>query len=307
MHQSDRSSKAYSGGNSWLKLSDGTDSLGDESNAYFGEALVVVGNNEMTELVMDSGGSYHMTYMRDFLYDYNEFDGGSVQLSDNRTCTTKGTGKVKIQLHDGSSFILKGVIWLEDKQLEEKTNTDCLVKEQEKVHLGIKVETNIMVTGVPGQEGVEGNVAENMNVKESMEANLEKLLKYNGQQCGLRFERLIRREWEYSVGTSVLVRALQTYSNDIHYNNQYFPWRRFATFPSDVSLGKAFPSEMSLGNLHWGSLVRDSFPSDNPQRRGGPHTFLVKELVPRWHIFPQRHVAGESLGKLKCLSPLIKP
>jgi hypothetical protein len=28
---------------------------------------------------------------------------------------------------------------LEDKQLEEKTNTDCLVKEQEKQHLGIKV------------------------------------------------------------------------------------------------------------------------------------------------------------------------
>ncbi|GJR78269.1 hypothetical protein Tco_0149054 [Tanacetum coccineum] len=49
---------------------------------------------------------------------------------------------------------------LEDKQLEEKTNTDCLVKEREKVHLGIKVGANITVTGVPGQEGAEGNVAE---------------------------------------------------------------------------------------------------------------------------------------------------
>ncbi|GJY04820.1 hypothetical protein Tco_0370760 [Tanacetum coccineum] len=49
---------------------------------------------------------------------------------------------------------------LEDKQPEEKTNTDCLVKEQEKVHLGIKVGANITVTGVPGQEGAEGNVAE---------------------------------------------------------------------------------------------------------------------------------------------------
>ncbi|GKA47003.1 hypothetical protein Tco_0739886 [Tanacetum coccineum] len=39
---------------------------------------------------------------------------------------------------------------LEDKQLEEKTNTDCLVKEQKKVHLGKKVGANIMVTGVPG-------------------------------------------------------------------------------------------------------------------------------------------------------------
>ncbi|GKC34780.1 hypothetical protein Tco_1047164 [Tanacetum coccineum] len=50
--------------------------------------------------------------------------------------------------------------WLEDKQPEEKTNMDCLVKEREKVHLGIKVGANIRVTGVPGQEGAEGNVAE---------------------------------------------------------------------------------------------------------------------------------------------------
>ncbi|GJW55335.1 hypothetical protein Tco_0099420 [Tanacetum coccineum] len=45
---------------------------------------------------------------------------------------------------------------LEDKQPEEKTNTDCLVKERKNVHLGIKVGANITVTGVPGQEGAEG-------------------------------------------------------------------------------------------------------------------------------------------------------
>ncbi|GJV15340.1 retrovirus-related pol polyprotein from transposon TNT 1-94 [Tanacetum coccineum] len=68
---------------------------------------------------------------------------------------------------------------LKYKQLEENTNTDCLVKEQEKVHLGIKVGANIMLTGVPSQEGAEGNVAEKKKVKESKKANLEKLLKYN--------------------------------------------------------------------------------------------------------------------------------
>ncbi|GKC35542.1 zinc finger, CCHC-type containing protein [Tanacetum coccineum] len=267
-----------------------SDSSDDDGNAYFGEALMVVGNDEMTELVMDSGGSYHMTHMRDFLYNFKVVDGGSVQLGDNRTCTIKGTRKVKIQLHDGSSFILKDVryvprlrrslislgtlekdgytvkmqdgrirkkncvytleakvmtfgvqkhggskqvgfkqlghkqvgfkqlgpgvktgvhgvqvdkrVWFEvelqgaqgnreaevfqvsnddaavaqrrlkDKQVEEKTNTDCLVKEQEKVHFGIKVGANITVTGVPGQKGAEGNVAEKKKVKESMEANL---------------------------------------------------------------------------------------------------------------------------------------
>ncbi|GJV95247.1 hypothetical protein Tco_1546824 [Tanacetum coccineum] len=267
-----------------------SDSSDDEGNTYFGEALVVVENGEMAELVMDSGGSYHMTHMRDFLYDFKGFDGGSVQLGDNRTCTIKWTGKVKIQLHDGSSFILEDVryvpglrrslislgtlekegytvkmqmgrikvikgglkqvrlkqlgskqvgfkqlghkqvgfkqldpgvetgvhevqvekrVWfevelqgaqrdreaevfqvsnddatvaqrrLEDKQLEEKINTDCLIKEQEKVHLGIKVGANITVTGVPGQEGAEGNVAGKKKVKESMKAILGKLLKYN--------------------------------------------------------------------------------------------------------------------------------
>ncbi|GKA30491.1 hypothetical protein Tco_0716796, partial [Tanacetum coccineum] len=85
-----------------------SDYFDDEGNAYFGEALVVR-NDEMTELVMDSGGSYHMTHMRDFLYDFKVIDGGSVQLGDNRTCTIRGTGKVKIQLHDRSNFILEDV------------------------------------------------------------------------------------------------------------------------------------------------------------------------------------------------------
>ena len=68
---------------------------------------------------------------------------------------------------------------LEEKQLEEKTNTDCLVKEQDNIHLGIKVGAVITVTGVPGQEGAESNVAGKKKVKESTEANLGKLLKYN--------------------------------------------------------------------------------------------------------------------------------
>ncbi|GKF45697.1 hypothetical protein Tco_0135499, partial [Tanacetum coccineum] len=45
---------------------------------------------------------------------------------------------------------------LKDKQLKEKTNMGCLVKEQEKV-----------------------NVVEKKKVKESIKANLGKLLKYN--------------------------------------------------------------------------------------------------------------------------------
>ncbi|GKD06157.1 hypothetical protein Tco_1181131 [Tanacetum coccineum] len=280
-----------------------SNSSDDKGNAYFREALVVVGNDEMVELVMDSGGSYHMTHMRDLFYDFKVFDGGLVQLGDNRTCTIKGTYTIKlyiledvryvpelrrslislgtlekegytVKMQMGRIKVIKGFrvmmtrirkkscvytleakvmtfgaqkqlghkqvgfkqlglsvktgvhrvqdekrgvhgvqvekrVWfevklqgaqedreaevfqvsnddaavaqrrLEDKQLEENTNTDCLVKEQEKVHLGIKVGANITVTRVPGQEGAEGNVAEKKKLKESMKANLGKLLMYN--------------------------------------------------------------------------------------------------------------------------------
>ncbi|GKD91254.1 zinc finger, CCHC-type containing protein [Tanacetum coccineum] len=231
------------------------DSSDDEGNAYFGEALVVVKNDEMNKLVMDLGGSYHMTPRRDFLYDFKGFNGGSVQLGLRRslislvTLEKKGytvkmrMGRIKmikgcrvmmtgirknncvytlkakvmtfgVQKHGASKQVglkqlgskqvrfkqlgpgvetgvhgvqdekhvsfeveLQGAQgdretevfqvsnddaavaqrWLEEKQHEEKTNMDCLVNEQKKVHLGKKAGANIMVTGVPGQEGAEGN------------------------------------------------------------------------------------------------------------------------------------------------------
>ncbi|GKA70111.1 hypothetical protein Tco_0776175 [Tanacetum coccineum] len=69
---------------------------------------------------------------------------------------------------------------LKDKQLEERTNTDYLVKEQEKVHLGIKVGAYITVTGVPSQEGPEGNVTGRKKMR-SKEAKLGNLLKYRAR------------------------------------------------------------------------------------------------------------------------------
>ncbi|GJX61247.1 retrovirus-related pol polyprotein from transposon TNT 1-94 [Tanacetum coccineum] len=171
-----------------------SDSSDDEGNTYFGEALVVVGNDEMTKLVMDSGESYHITHMRDFLYDFKGFDGGSVQVGLRRSLISLGTLEKEgytVKMHMGRIKVIKGcrvmmtgirkkncvytleakVIdfwctkawrlknvfglrwncrelkgdretevfqvsnddaavaqkWLEDKQFEEKTKTDCLV------------------------------------------------------------------------------------------------------------------------------------------------------------------------------------
>nr|GEZ56913.1 hypothetical protein [Tanacetum cinerariifolium] len=36
--------------------------------------------------IMDSGGSYHMTYKRDYLFDFKEYDGGNVPFGDEREC-----------------------------------------------------------------------------------------------------------------------------------------------------------------------------------------------------------------------------
>nr|GEZ29200.1 retrovirus-related Pol polyprotein from transposon TNT 1-94 [Tanacetum cinerariifolium] len=108
------------------------DSSDDEGNAYFQEALVVVGNDEMIELVMNSGESYHMTHMRNFWYDFKVVDGGSVQLGDNRTCTIKGTRKGAqgdreaevFQVSNDEAAVAQRR--LEDKKLKEKTNkTAC--------------------------------------------------------------------------------------------------------------------------------------------------------------------------------------
>ncbi|GJV54301.1 hypothetical protein Tco_1450042 [Tanacetum coccineum] len=145
------------------------DSFDEEGNAYFGEALVVVRNDEITEL----GYTMKMQMGRIKL-----IKGCRIMMTEIRKKNCVYTLEAKVMTFGGQK---NGVAQrqLEDKQLEEKTNIDCLVKEQEKVHLGIKVGANIMVTGVPGQEGAEDNVAEKKKVNESMEANLGKLLKYN--------------------------------------------------------------------------------------------------------------------------------
>ncbi|GKA12388.1 retrovirus-related pol polyprotein from transposon TNT 1-94 [Tanacetum coccineum] len=47
-----------------------------------------------------------------------EFDGGTVLLGDNRACAIRGTGKVRVQMKDGSSFVLENVRYI----LELKRN-----------------------------------------------------------------------------------------------------------------------------------------------------------------------------------------
>ncbi|GKC90398.1 hypothetical protein Tco_1151047 [Tanacetum coccineum] len=111
------------------KRTKGTNEVGD---AYFGEALVVVGNDEMTELVMDSG--VHEVYDEKRVWFEVELQGA------------QGDRKAEVF---------------------QVSNDDAVVAQRR------------LKDKVPGQEGAKGNVTEKKKVKESMEANLGKLLKYN--------------------------------------------------------------------------------------------------------------------------------
>ncbi|GJY97376.1 retrotransposon protein, putative, ty1-copia subclass [Tanacetum coccineum] len=66
----------------------------------------------LLDRIMDSGCSYQMTPRLDILFDFLEYDGGSVQLGDNRECKIRGIGKERIQLRDGSSFVLHNVMYI---------------------------------------------------------------------------------------------------------------------------------------------------------------------------------------------------
>ncbi|GJR00341.1 retrovirus-related pol polyprotein from transposon TNT 1-94 [Tanacetum coccineum] len=77
-----------------------------------GDLLMAVSEERFLKWIMDSGGSFHMTPRRDFLFDFKEFNGGTVLLGDNRACAIKGKGKVRVQMKDDSSFVLDNVCYI---------------------------------------------------------------------------------------------------------------------------------------------------------------------------------------------------
>nr|GEY94908.1 retrovirus-related Pol polyprotein from transposon TNT 1-94 [Tanacetum cinerariifolium] len=77
-----------------------------------GDLLMVVSEERFLEWIMDSGGSYHMKPRKDFLFDFKEFSGDTVLLSDNGVCSVMRIGKVRVQMKDGLSFVLDNVHYI---------------------------------------------------------------------------------------------------------------------------------------------------------------------------------------------------
>ncbi|GJR04148.1 zinc finger, CCHC-type containing protein [Tanacetum coccineum] len=77
----------------------------------YGNADVMMAMNveELLDWIIDSGGSYHITYKRDYLADFEEYDSDNILLGDGRECRVWGTGKVQVQMKDGSTFVLNNI------------------------------------------------------------------------------------------------------------------------------------------------------------------------------------------------------
>ncbi|GJY34182.1 hypothetical protein Tco_0418651 [Tanacetum coccineum] len=64
---------------------------------------------ELLDWIMDSGGSYHMTYRRDYFVDFEEYDGG--MFSDKRNLISLGTLKKEgftVKMQSGKIKVIKG-------------------------------------------------------------------------------------------------------------------------------------------------------------------------------------------------------
>ncbi|GJX82833.1 retrovirus-related pol polyprotein from transposon TNT 1-94 [Tanacetum coccineum] len=74
-----------------------------------GDLLMAVSEETFLERIMDFGGSFHMMPRRDFLFDFKEFNGGTVLLDDNRACAIKGTRKdYTVKWQNGRVKMIKG-------------------------------------------------------------------------------------------------------------------------------------------------------------------------------------------------------
>nr|GEU44942.1 reverse transcriptase domain-containing protein [Tanacetum cinerariifolium] len=176
------------------------DSSNDKGNIYFGEALMVVENDKMVELVMDSSGSYHMTHRKDFFYDFKLCDGSSFILEDvkyvlglRRSLFSLGNLEKEgytMKMHMGRVKAFKGcgvkmiairrkncVYTLKAKGAQGNRKAEVFQVSNIDAVVAHRME-NIMVIGVPGEEIVDDNVDEKKKMEESIKANLERLLKY---------------------------------------------------------------------------------------------------------------------------------
>ncbi|GJV77739.1 ribonuclease H-like domain-containing protein [Tanacetum coccineum] len=111
--------------------------------------------------------SFHMTPRRDFLFDFKEFNGGTVLPGNNRACAIIGTGKVRVQMKDGLSFVLENVRYIPELK-RNLISLGTLDRE------GYTVKLQNGRSGLPDSFWAEATVTETYLINRSPSTTLEK-------------------------------------------------------------------------------------------------------------------------------------
>jgi hypothetical protein len=96
-----------------LKGSDSTSSIEVKTSIEEGGYvyLTSIGTHGDSDVwLIDSGASYHMNPHREWLCEYEKYDGGDVLLGNESTTKIMGPGRVKLLLKDGRIRTLPGVL-----------------------------------------------------------------------------------------------------------------------------------------------------------------------------------------------------
>nr|GEW10761.1 zinc finger, CCHC-type [Tanacetum cinerariifolium] len=71
------------------------------------DVMMAMSVEELLDWIIDSGGSYHITYKKDYLVDFKKYDGGNVQLGDGRKCRVRGTEGFTMKMKSGKIKAIK--------------------------------------------------------------------------------------------------------------------------------------------------------------------------------------------------------
>nr|GEY99324.1 hypothetical protein [Tanacetum cinerariifolium] len=70
--------------------------------------MMAISVEDLLNWIMDLGGSYHITYMRDYLVDFEEYDSGNILLGDDRECRVRGIEGFTRKMQSGKIKVIKG-------------------------------------------------------------------------------------------------------------------------------------------------------------------------------------------------------
>ncbi|GJW65925.1 hypothetical protein Tco_0117809 [Tanacetum coccineum] len=72
------------------------------------DVMMAMSVEELLDWIMDSGSSYYITYRRDYLVDFKEYDGDNILLGDGRECRVRGTEGFTVKMQSGKIKVIKG-------------------------------------------------------------------------------------------------------------------------------------------------------------------------------------------------------